>query len=246
MVVGKRAILICWVIRACKKGHLPTKMHLELFTLLHKLLENYANVVILGDGEFDNQKIIEACKQWNWHFALRTAINTRIFDGRDDYAIGELAPAQGQYFVHVSDVAYTKQRYGPVNATCWHEPKWDNPIYLLSSFELAYDMAYYYRKRCTMETLFSDVKSRGFNVHKSKLSDLQRVAKLLIIARLAYILVFRLGQNEQNSIFVPKVTRKGRMDLSIFPLGKKLIQYCLKHSITIIFSFSKNCFINNT
>jgi len=244
LVVGKRAIPICWVVRACKKGHLPAQMHLELFTLLHQLLEGYQNVVILGDGEFDNHQVIQAAQHWQWHFVLRTAKNTRIFDGHNEYAIGELAPMRGQYFVHVQDVAYTKQRYGPVNATCWHESKWDQPIYLLSNFELAYDTAWYYRKRWSIETFFGDIKSRGFNIQKSKLSDPQRVAKLLIIACLAYILVFRLGQQERNSPLIPKVTRKDRMDLSIFTLGYKLVQYCLKQAIPIIFSFSMNCFID--
>lgn len=243
LTIGKRAIPICWLIRKCKKGHLPAKMHLELFTQLHQLLKGYENVVILGDGEFDNHSVIEACEAWNWHFVFRTAKNTSIFDGENEYPIGSLAPSKGEKFMMVQNVAYTKKRYGHVNACVWHEAKWDNPIYLLSNFELAFDIAQYYKKRWSIETFFGDVKSRGFNIHKSKLTDPQRVAKLLIVACLAYILLFRIGQEEQNSILIPKVTRKNRLDLSIFTLGKKLVQYCIKMAIPIIFSFSKNCCI---
>ena len=243
LTVGKRAIPICWLVRKCKKGHLPAKMHLELFTILHDLLKGYEKVVILGDGEFDNHEVIEACCKWNWQFVFRTAKNTIIFDGWDEYKIGCLSPAPFEIFMTVEDVAYTKKRFGPVNASVWHEKKWDDPIYLLSNFELCFDTARYYRKRWSIETFFGDVKSRGFNIHKSKLTDQQRVAKLLIIACLAYILLFKLGENEQNSPLIPKVTKKNRMDLSIFTLGKKLVAYCIKRAIPIIFSFSKNCFI---
>ena len=243
LTLGKRAIPICWMVRKCKKGHLPAKMHLELFTQLHRLLEGYENVVILGDGEFDNHSVIEACADWKWRFVFRTAKNTNIFDGQDEYPIGSLSPAKGEKFMTVNNVAYTKKRHGWLNATVWHEAQWDKPIYLLSNFELCFDTARYYQKRWSIETFFGDIKSRGFNIHKSKLTDPQRVAKLLIVACLAYILLFRLGEQEQNSPLVAKVTRKDRMDLSVFTLGKKLVKYCIENAIPIIFSFSMNCFI---
>lgn len=147
LVVGKRAIPVCWVARKCKKGHFPASMHLKLFTILHRLLDGYENVVILGDGEFDNHEVIAASRGWDWDFVFRTAKNTKIFDGRDEYAIGELSPAPGERFMTVPDVAYTKERHGTAQATVWHEARWDKPIYLLSSFELSYETAWYYRKR---------------------------------------------------------------------------------------------------
>lgn len=244
LTIGKRAIPICWLVKKCKKGHLPAKMHLELFTILHRLLAGYQNVVVLGDGEFDNHDVITACTGWNWRFVFRTAKNTKIYDGEEEFPIQNIEPPNKEKFTTIHDVSYTKDRYGPVNATVWTERKWDDPIYLLSNFDLSYDTAWYYKKRWSIETFFGDIKSRGFNIHKSKLTDPQRVAKLLVVVCLAYILVFKLGDNEQKSPLISKVTRKGRMDLSVFTLGKKLTDYCINKSIEIVFSFSKNCFIN--
>ena len=244
LTVYKRAIPICWLVKECKKGHLPAQMHLDVFTILNKLLKGYQNVVVLGDGEFDNGEVITKCADWKWRFVFRTAKSTKIYDGQEEYPIKYLEPPGNEKFFIAHDVAYTKERYGPVNAIVWTERRWDDPIYLLSNFELSYDLAFYYRKRWSIETLFGDIKSRGFNIHKSKLTDAKRVAKLIIVISLAYILVFKLGQREQNSPLRSKVTRKDRMDLSIFTIGKKLIKHCLKHSIKIVFSFSKNCFIS--
>lgn len=243
LTIGNRAFPICWLVKKCKKGHLPAKMHLEVFTILNKLLNGYENVVVLGDGEFDNREVITACADWNWHFVFRTAKNTKIFDGEEEYTVKKLEPWGNERFMTAHNVSYTKARYGPVNATVWKERKWENPIYLLSNFELSYTTALYYKKRWSIETLFGDIKSRGFNIHKSKLTDPQRVAKLLIVICLAYILVFRLGQEEQNSPLISKVTRKDRNDLSLFSIGKKLIEYCILRSINIVFSFSKKSFI---
>ena len=160
------------------------------------------------------------------------------------YPIQSLEPQGNEKFMIVHDVAYTKDQYGPLNAMVWKQRNWDHPIYLLSNFELSHTLAFYYKKRWSIETLFGDIKSRGFNIHKSKLSDPQRVKKLLIVICLAYILIFKLGDYEQNSPLISKITRKDRMDLSIFTIGKKLVHYCTKHLINIVFSFSKNCFIS--
>lgn len=201
-------------------------------------------MVVLGDGEFDNGKVVSACADWGWRFVFRTDKNTRIYDGEEEYPIKSLESQGNEKFFMVHNVAFSKERYGPVNAVAWKERNWDAPLYLLSNFELSYNCAYFYRKRWGIETFFGDIKSRGFNIHKSKLADPQRVAKILIVICLAYILIFRLGEQERGSPLISKVTRKNRMDLSIFTTGKKLIEYCIKRSIDIVFSFSKNCFIS--
>src|SRR2546430_11909093 len=51
----------------------------------------------------------------------------------------------------------------------------------------------YYKKRFRIETFFSDQKSRGFNIHKSHLTDPQRLSRLLIASCLAYIWLVYLG-----------------------------------------------------
>ncbi|MFT6320969.1 MAG: hypothetical protein ACJAT4_001898 [Granulosicoccus sp.] len=61
LIIGSRAIPICWLVKKCKKGHLPAKMYLEVFTIISKLLKGYQNGVVLGDGEFDNGDVIPAC-----------------------------------------------------------------------------------------------------------------------------------------------------------------------------------------
>lgn len=56
----------------------------------------------------------------------------------------------------------------------------------------AEDACRLYSKRFRIETFFSDQKSRGFHLHKSHLSDPQRLSRLLIAAYLAYIWIIYL------------------------------------------------------
>jgi hypothetical protein len=51
----------------------------------------------------------------------------------------------------------------------------------------------YYRKRPKKETLFKDFKSKGFNLHKSKMTDPERLNRLIIVCAFAYLWLIGMG-----------------------------------------------------
>jgi hypothetical protein len=67
----------------------------------------------------------------------------------------------------------------------------------------AEDACRWYEKRFRIATFFSDQKSRGLRMHKSHISDVQRLSRLFIAACLAYMLICGLY------IEVPDVKRVG-------------------------------------
>ena len=70
--------------------------------------------------------------------------------------------------------------------SCWAKG-YQDPLYLVSNMDAAEEACRYDQKRFRIETFFSDQKSRGFHIHKSHISDPQRLSRLLIAACLAYI-----------------------------------------------------------
>jgi hypothetical protein len=52
---------------------------------------------------------------------------------------------------------------------------------------------YWYRKRFTIETFFSDQKSKGFHIHKSHIAIPERLEQLLISAAMAYLFIIYFG-----------------------------------------------------
>ncbi|HFD31588.1 MAG TPA: hypothetical protein ENJ28_02580 [Gammaproteobacteria bacterium] len=81
-----------------------------------------------------------------------------------------------------------------LRAVAYWEREYENPIYLVSNFSTGKEAVYWYRKRFRIETLFSDIKGRGFNLHKSGLRDPKRVDRLLIAVALAYIWMIYLRE----------------------------------------------------
>jgi hypothetical protein len=152
-------------------------------------------------------------------------------------ALHDLAPQPGS-LISLPDVLFTCQAYGPLHAIAWWDKQYDEPLYLITTLELAEEACHWYRRRYRIETLFSDKKSRGFHVDKSHLSNPMRLARLLIATSLAYIWMVYLGisvvQNNQTDL----IDRTDRTDKSLFRLGLDWLTHLLKHDKPILVEFS--------
>lgn len=90
-----------------------------------------------------------------------------------------------------------------------------------------------YKKRAHIKTLFSDQKSRRFNIHKSHLSDPARLSRLLITSCLAYLRIVYLGVCAMREDWRQLLHRQDIYDLNLFRLGLRLLARCLNDYIPI-------------
>ena len=127
-----------------------------------------------------------------------------------------------------------KKRALPI---AWWEAGYEEPIYLVSNMELAAEACLWYDKRFRIETSFSDQKSRGFHLHRSHISDLKRLSRLLIAACLAYIWIVYLGPVVKRDNWVGVIHRTDRCDLSLFQLGLNLLEHILNEHLSIPVAF---------
>ena len=105
------------------------------------------------------------------------------------------------------------------------------PIFLVTNVPNAYQACRFYRRRYQIETFFSDQKSRGFNIHKSHLSDPVRLGRMLIAACLAYIWMVYQGLWVIASNNTGLIDRTDRIDKSLFRLGLDWIKCALKRDL---------------
>jgi hypothetical protein len=85
----------------------------------------------------------------------------------------------------------------------------------------------------TIETFFSDQKSRGFHIHKSHLGEPARLSRLLIASCLAYLWIVYLGVCALQDDWMGVLHRQDRCDLSLFRVGLRLLARTLKEHIPI-------------
>ncbi len=236
LIYQKRAIPLLWVVRTGSKGHFPADIHIELLTEVQELLPADASVILLGDGEFDSIELQSFLQDAGWDYVCRTAKNTHVCldDEWQSLEHYELWPGS---CLPLYDALFTRQAYGPVLVILWWQTGYKEPVYLVTNLSVMEEACLWYRKRMRIETFFSDQKSRGFHLHKSRIRDPQRLARLMIAACFAYIWIIYLGTLCIQDGWVKHIHRTDRCDLSLFQLGMDLLEYFLNEFLPIPVDF---------
>ena len=251
LVVGKRAIPISWVLQAGQKGHFSTEMHLQIIKqvglTVEKLLSECGrpNVVItlLGDGEFDSLDLQVYCPdQFEWKYIFRTASNSVLHDSAGKFHACDIELLDEENFVFLEKIEFTNLRYKGVHFLYWHEKEcYADPIYLVSNWQDAERIKTYYKQRFAIETMFKDFKSRGFNLHQSRLQSVPALTNLLMIVSIAFHLLMNFGQRNDDSPLKPKVQRvrkpTEKQPFSIFSFAKNLLKYCRDRELSFCLVF---------
>jgi Transposase DDE domain len=238
VVYQGRALPLAWQVRKGKKGHFPEDLHIALVEQVYDLIPVGARVVLLGDGEFDGTRLQHAMQEYCWSYVVRTGSHiTIVWDGdrfRCDTVGACIKPGT---LVELREVRFTEEAYGPIMLLCCWAKGYKEPLYLVTNMTSADEACRLYAKRFRIETFFSDQKSRGFHLHKSHISDPQRLVRLLIAACLAYIWIVYLGSLCVQDGWVRVIHRGDRCDLSLFQLGLRLLEYFLNEDCSIPVAF---------
>lgn len=236
VIYQKRALPVAWIIIQGNKGHFAEEIHVQLIEQVREIVPRGADVIFVGDGEFDGTTFQATLGEFCWPYVCRTAKNAQLGVEDEVFPFYEVGVQPGEC-LDLPNMTFTLQGYGPLMAIAWWEEGYKEPIYLVTNMELAGEACYWYSKRYRIETFFSDQKSRGFNLHKSHISDPVRLSRLMIAACLAYIWIIYLGVTAQQDDWVPVIHRTDRCDLSLFQLGLNLLNHFLDEHIAIPVAF---------
>jgi hypothetical protein len=77
----------------------------------------------------------------------------------------------------------------------------------------------------------------GSELHKSHISDQQRLSRLLVAACLAYIWIVYLGSLCEQDGWRTIIHRGDRCDLSLFQIGLRLLDHLLNEDFLIPVAF---------
>jgi hypothetical protein len=226
VVYRGRALPIAWLVVKGSKGHRPASEHLQLAEKVRELVPAGADVAFLGDGEFDSSELQATLSGFGWNYVCRTAKNAILYAEGEEFSFESLSLHPGEQ-LSLPEVRFTRQQYGPIHAIAWWRKGYQEPIYLVTNLELLEEACHWYAKRFRIETFFSDQKSRGFNLHKSHLSEPSRICRLMIASCLAYVWMVYLGSVAQKTGLDKTIHRSDRCDLSLFQLGLRLLEHLL-------------------
>jgi hypothetical protein len=227
----KRALPIAWLVYKGKKGHASSERHIQALEKVIPLLPKESQVVLLGDAEYDTtEMLVWIEKNTSWQYVLRTSPQIYVQTDESNLPMRDY-PLEKGYLFYLKNVGFTQTSTVILNVIGWWGSGYEEPIFLVTNMENAYEACRYYRRRFRIETFFSDQKSRAFHIHKSHLADPARLSRLLIAACLAYIWMITQGLRVIAEGKLSLIDRTDRRDKSLFRLGLDWLKYALKHSI---------------
>ena len=184
-----RALPLVFTVVKGNKGHFPEQTHVEMVPKLRPLIpESTQQVIFLGDGEFDGTTLQQTLTGFGWKYVSRTSSNITIYADDEPFQIDILAAMLPKgHCKGLRNCQITRKKYGPVTAVAWWGDDQKEPLFLVTNFLSVSKACDSYAMRFTIETFFSDQKSRGFNIDKSHLSCPQRLSRLMYASCLAYL-----------------------------------------------------------
>lgn len=181
--------------------------------------------VLLADREFIGEAWFRFLLEEGIPFVIRTRQNFKVEGLRNGYAVPivELRNKLG----HKKTVKnYPLVLWGHSLLASFEQAKGaKEPLIVVSNHPFTNPLKLY-RWRWGIETLFSCLKSRGFRMEDTHMTDPAKIEKLLFILTIAVAWAYKTGELQARK--VPIVIKKhGRKAKSLFRLGLDLIRQAL-------------------
>jgi hypothetical protein len=188
---------------------------------------------LLADRGLVGPGLIDATQRAGWHLVLRLragageATLVRIADGPAQ-RLATLPTGPGQRWdgpLAIFKAAGWRTGYLTIHWAKGAEEPWvlfsDRPGGIARVRE--------YRRRATAEATYQDLKRRGFDVERSKITALDRLDRVLLVLHLALWWGIGLGLQTIRTGRRPHFDRHDRRDLSLLRLGRMACLHALAH-----------------
>jgi len=178
---------------------------------------------VTADREFASKEWLEFLVAEKIGFRLRIKANARITDKR-----GRLMRASQLWKRMPMGGRMQCQR----RRNLWNQSvfvavcrKEDGDAVIVVSSERTRQILREYGRRWEIETLFGNLKTRGFRLEETHLTDSERVSRLLSLLTMAGCWALLAGEFESAAAPI-KIKKHGRAEKSIFRLGFETLRNC--------------------
>jgi len=105
---------------------------------------------------------------------------------------------------------------------------------ILVSFNKHGQSMTYYKQRWQVETLFKAMKSSGFNIEDTHVTDLKRLERLFLLTMIAFVWCYRIGDFLDEHVKRIKIKTHGRRAVSVFKNGLDFLSKCFLTNINAL------------
>lgn len=210
--VGERALPLAWYMKKTQ-GAIGFREQKEALDVVTALLPEGAFVTLMGDRFYGSPALIDWCRNQGWGWRLRCKQDLLVFDKSG----GEMTLAEhftrGEHMLR--DVELTEKR-ARTNVAMLHEEDHPEPWIIAMSDPPTIWRAHDYGLRWGIEAMFSDYKTRGFNLEDSQIERTDRLDRLVLVLSLALYWAVSTGMWDamENKTPAEKKTRRRSAKMS--------------------------------
>jgi hypothetical protein len=206
-----------------KRGNSNTQERIDLLAGFIKQFGKTSILGLLADREFIGEEWFNYLKNEGINFIIRIKKNAKTTNSQ-----GQEVPVQN-LFLHLkrAEQLILEDSRLITGVTVYVTALRLNDgelLILASSQKNGHQAVDCYKERWQIETLFSCLKSRGFNLEDTHVTDPKRIQRLLIIPVITFCWAHRIGEWQHDSVKPIKVKKHLRLSKSIFKTGLDFIR----------------------
>ena len=231
-----------------KRGNSDTQERIDLINQYMEWFGKETIDCLLADREFIGGKWLEFLNDEKIRYYIRIRNNFKIYSYQKQEVIKAFWLFNnlkiGEFYHYPKIVELHGQRcYLSGIKTIDRGGKME--FLIIVSFNKPEQAMVYYKQRWQIETLFRGLKSSGFNIEDTHVTNLERLEKLFLLTLIAFVWCYKIGDYVDENIQKIIIKKHGRRAVSVFKYG---LDYLSKFLLTGFKSLENNlfCFLSCT
>ncbi len=234
-VVGKgMSTPLYWKFLVNKCGNSNQKERIELIDNFIRLFGVEKIAYLLGDREFMSREWTQYLidKKVEFHFRIRENLIVTLKNGLKVKVSTIFKPLGLQTVMSMYQSVEITGCEVYLTGLKYRNTKGKIEFLVVASHKYTKDAIKYYKKRWQIETMFKALKTSGFELESTHLTDYKRLNQLLMILAMAFVWAYKVGIYKNEEITPIKIKNHGRPEYSFFKYGLKWLAQCF-HSMNI-------------
>lgn len=225
-----------------KFGNSNTQERIELMEKFNQLFGFSKIKFLVADREFIGQEWLDYLNQNHIPYHIRIRDNFHVTLPKNGHKVRARwlfnGLKQGQV-KHYPKIVIINNVLCYLSASVIKSKTGQFDYQFLISFKKPENALECYKDRWQIETMFRAMKTSGFNLEKTHLTDMDRILKLLLIVSIAFTWAYIVGDFLHQNIKAIPIKKHGRRAISIFKYG---LNYIANNLLNSDFKQSMNIF----
>ncbi len=211
--IGERAIPLAWCVIKTK-GAIGFEVQKELLNKLETILPKNISILLAADRFYGTAALIDLCQKKKWQYRIRLKGNLTLQHQGGEISTGDAAR------LGINDLSNAKLGETVTHIGILNEAGHPEPWIIAMDCKPSKWRTMDYGMRWGIESMFSDMKSRGFCITKTQLKHPDRIERLILVLTIAIYWAVSTGM----AVAAKSTSRvKERSMTSFFKQGLRLV-----------------------